>query len=312
MIERILIGYDGGAQARHALVLGAALASRLDASLTLGTCLPEKGRASAAPAGEDAGGAEELLADALSSVSRFEPDDLRRRSIVGGPPAYGLRDLAVDEGADLIVIGSTHRGPIGRVLPGRTALRLVRDTPCPIAIAPNELADDSAAAAGDIAVAFDGTEQASRGLRFAAELALQVGATIRVIAVLAPTGRPPRLLDRVDAAKTEKAARDRERLIHAVEEATRGLPPALDAKSVLLEGFPISAISDYGLGPGGLLVTGSHGRGPLSSAVLGSVSDGLIDASPWPLIVVPPSRGQNLGNEGDLPEGGALTADRPD
>jgi propanol-preferring alcohol dehydrogenase len=51
-------------------------------------------------------------------------------------PAKATQALAAHEDASLIVIGSSHRGVVGRVLAGATAERLLRGAPCPVAWLP--------------------------------------------------------------------------------------------------------------------------------------------------------------------------------
>ena len=47
-----------------------------------------------------------------------------------------LGSVSEAEDAGLLVVGSTRRGAVGRVLPGSTAERLMHGAPCPIAIVP--------------------------------------------------------------------------------------------------------------------------------------------------------------------------------
>jgi len=76
-----------------------------------------------------------LLRDALggpvvrASISPGESD-----------PADGLRELAVEHRAQLLVVGSSHRGPVGRIFPGSVGRKLLRGAPCPLAIAPRGFA----------------------------------------------------------------------------------------------------------------------------------------------------------------------------
>ena len=53
-----------------------------------------------------------------------------------GFPARALHDLAVQEGASIVVLGSSRRGQLGRVLPSAVTDRLLHGAPCPVAVAP--------------------------------------------------------------------------------------------------------------------------------------------------------------------------------
>jgi nucleotide-binding universal stress UspA family protein len=49
-----------------------------------------------------------------------------------GGPAAEIVGLAIDERADLVVIGTHGRGGFGRALLGSVADRVVRIAPCPV------------------------------------------------------------------------------------------------------------------------------------------------------------------------------------
>jgi K+-sensing histidine kinase KdpD len=57
------------------------------------------------------------------------------RTVVSTSPARGLAELAEEEGVEAVVVGSTHRGPVGRVMSGSTAERLLHGSGCPVAVA---------------------------------------------------------------------------------------------------------------------------------------------------------------------------------
>ena len=78
------------------------------------------------------------------------------RALAGPSTAGTLCKLAEDEQTDLIVLGSTRRGPGGRALVGTNASQLLNNAPCPIVVAPAgyRLLDKEVRT---IAVAFDGS-----------------------------------------------------------------------------------------------------------------------------------------------------------
>src|ERR687885_718966 len=85
---------------------------------------------------------------------------------LGGPPApppglapgRALHELAERESAALLVLGSSHRSAVGRVLAGTTAERLLHGSPCPVAVAPRGFATSEAHGFATIGVAYDGSE----------------------------------------------------------------------------------------------------------------------------------------------------------
>src|SRR6186713_2210385 len=117
---RILVGFDGSDGGRDALELARVLAEATDASVLVATALPygplpipyeqlEE---------EEAERAQPLLAEARERLSGLE---VETRSFGGGTPAGVINDLAERERVDTIVVGSPHRGAIGRVLIGSVA-----------------------------------------------------------------------------------------------------------------------------------------------------------------------------------------------
>jgi hypothetical protein len=47
---------------------------------------------------------------------------------------HGLRQLALSQDADVLVLGSTRRGPLGRLLHRSLARGLLRDSPCALTV----------------------------------------------------------------------------------------------------------------------------------------------------------------------------------
>jgi nucleotide-binding universal stress UspA family protein len=101
--------------------------------------------------------------------------------VAGESPAAGLHALAERERAALIVIGSSRRSRLGRVLPGGTGappLGRVR----PVAVAPAGYAD-AVGSLRTIGCGFDGSPESESALRWAAALARRASAGVGVEAV---------------------------------------------------------------------------------------------------------------------------------
>ena len=78
-----------------------------------------------------------LTAELTASVVPFE-----LRQPVGRDVAEDLTDIVAETGAELLVIGIRHRSPVGKLLMGSAAQRILLDVDCPV------LAVKSAPAAG--------------------------------------------------------------------------------------------------------------------------------------------------------------------
>jgi nucleotide-binding universal stress UspA family protein len=225
---------------------------------------------------DDALALAELLREAMggpivrASISPGESD-----------PADGLRELAVEHRAQLLVVGSSHRGPVGRIFPGSVGRKLLHGAPCPLAVAPRGFAEGAHALAV-IAVGFDGTDGADHAVRAAADLALEAGASLRVIAVLDTMGLMYLGPERPTVMKTLRTE-----LTKRVDELLESLPAELHCEARLLSGpVPRTLLNEMADGVD-LLVVGSRASGPIGSVLIGSVSSELAESSPVPVLIVP-------------------------
>lgn len=206
-------------------------------------------------------------------------------------------DLAREQGADLAVLGSTHRGPVGRIVPGAAVAHLLADPPCAVAVAPPGFArpggpNDWRPLAGDgedaglrvLGVGFDASRAARAALATAAQLALAGGAAMRVYTV---ARRVPQVHAAEPPAADQSSATEAEALRTALQRAVAELPPEARALPVFLRGDPATELIDA-VGNGvDLLVLGSRPGGPLRRALQGSVTDAVLAATPCPVLIVP-------------------------
>ena len=99
--------------------------------------------------------------------------------------AYGLHDAAERLGASAVVVGSSHGGRLGRVLPGGVAARLLHGAPCPVAVAPVDYAGPEEDRLR-IAVAYDGRLESREALETAVALARGAHGTVSTVTVEEP------------------------------------------------------------------------------------------------------------------------------
>jgi nucleotide-binding universal stress UspA family protein len=119
--------------------------------------------------------------------------------------ARALHEAAETEGAGVLVVGSTHRAAVGRLLPGSTADRLLHGAPCAIAVAPHGW--QPRGKLDPIAVAFVETEEGQEALRTAHDLARKAGATLRVLTAVSPHLGIPAGADTYKAGQAGTSAR---------------------------------------------------------------------------------------------------------
>jgi nucleotide-binding universal stress UspA family protein len=202
-------------------------------------------------------------------------------------PARALHEFAEDADARFLVIGSSSRGPLGRVLPGAVTDRLLHGAPCPVAVAPVGFTFADATVEPElIGVAFTDTPDGHAALAMARGLAGRARARVRVMTVAPPldllvTGSlTDSLLEDVRRARHEAAAA-------VVRLGTEALPDDRFADGQILSGRPADALAAAS-DDLALLVCGSRGYGPLHTLLLGGTSHALVRKAPCPVLVVPP------------------------
>jgi nucleotide-binding universal stress UspA family protein len=288
---RIVIGYNESDEARDALALGRELAEVTDASVLLVAAFPYDSTRIGVEAAN-----EFLEADRRRVFAGIEEElgvPAETRAVGDRSPARALHDVAEAEAASMLVVGSTHRGPIGRVLFGGVGERLLHGAPCPIAVAPRGFAGRSGRSLQRFAVAFDGSPESRRALRHAGELAAKTRARTDVVAVLEPwgTGTPAvyRAAELSEIADIDALDRRRDEEMEArLRDALAELPEPVRGTTVLLHGDPAHEIAGWAEREElDLLVVGSRGYGPAKRVLLGGVSAVLARSAPCPLVVVP-------------------------
>ncbi len=131
MATKAIVSYDDTPNDHDALMLGRVLADA-GAELTLAYvrhAIQNEHRREQLEEHE----AQALLERGLRSLDGI---DAERRVIVSGSTAEGLKRLADEEQADIVVFGSDYRTQPGHVVPQGSAERLLQAGPTAVAIAP--------------------------------------------------------------------------------------------------------------------------------------------------------------------------------
>lgn len=286
--SRVIVGFDASEQARDALQLGSELAKAEGAELHVAVVLP-RGEAPFEEALFGGRLAEQVDQQLFDEVAReldgmsFIPAHLNG-ALGGRSAARALYEYARDEGADLIVVGSTHRGKLGRVLPGSVGESLLRGAPCGVAVAPRGFARREHLPIGLIGVAYDGSDEANLALAKAERLAAVLGAELRVITVVPDLAPLSAQGPQVEAIH-ESLRREYGDLL---EKGVSALSARTTAEAALKEGDPATVLADQGVELD-LIVVGSRGYGPMRQALLGAVSAEVMRTAPCPVLVIPRS-----------------------
>ena len=267
MISRILVGVDGTRGAADALALARGLASPESEILavsvaTLKTHTVER----LDPLLRDA--AREHAAEHLASA-REQQLGLEGEIVTAFDAATGLHRSAEVHVADLIVIGSCHRGPVGRILAGDDTLAILRGAPCPVAVAPRDFALGRTAIE-TVGLGWDASPDADHALAFARGLAEDLGAGIHAVAVVEASEGSATVAE-IAAEVSVMSARALE-----LDGVTAAIVTGVASEQLDQLGAEVD-----------VLVVGSRQRGALARIVLGSTSETLVRRSRRPVIVVP-------------------------
>jgi nucleotide-binding universal stress UspA family protein len=275
MFENVIVGVDGRPNGRDAI----ALASRLigpDSKLTLANIHPGASRpVDATEPGkltEEQSASHELL-EREQSQAGVEAELV---SYAASSPGRGMHDLAEETGADLLVVGSCSRGPVGRVLLGDDTRGALNGAPCAVAVATRGYAEHPHPIA-TVGVGYDGSPESEIALSKARELAAGGRSLVRALEVVnipnyAFTGfGAPALGESIEMLISE--ADDRLAKLEGVEgRAVYGL-----------SGEELASFGDEVQ----LLVVGSRGYGPVKRLIIGSTSDYLERHARCSLLVLP-------------------------
>ncbi len=219
-------------------------------------------------AAEDAAALARALAAAAggASVSEVRVPD-------GESVGRGLHDAAVEQGADLIVIGSSTRGLLGRILAGDDVIATLRCAPCAVAIAPRGFAG-SEAGLRTIGVGYDGSPQAEAALAAARALADE-GTEVRALGVATP---PQGLVTPLGVSAVAAIEAKREQIERCIGELDGGV------QGRVVDGIAHQRLPELS-GEVDLLVVGSSQRGKVGRVLLGSTSETLSRQAESPLLV---------------------------
>lgn len=275
MFGTIIIGVDGGAGGADALALARRLATPSSHLVAISLAIVDGHPSRGANRDFDAGD-HDAAENRLRAV-RAEDPQLGGEVLIAGTVAAGLHAAAERHDADLIVIGSCHRGALGRVLAGDDTRATLRDSPCPVAIAPVGYAQ-TAGPIGIVGVGWDGSPQSEVALEVARAIAGDVGGHVRALEVV---GVPLWPVPEASMAGQELAAEA------AQAAATVGSLEGVEGSSVT--GLAVDELTRFA-DTVDVLVVGSRQRGGLGRVVIGSTSEGLTRHCPRPLIVVPRTR----------------------
>ena len=280
-MQQWIVGVDGSFGSRSALEWALVNAPAHDADVTVLHAHHQGAAArvlSAVHVGRESesGTTGTALHELDASIADLVGDRAIERRVISGHPGRALLNAAAE--AALVVVGRHGVGSAWQYGLGSVSRHCVIHAAVPTVVVPT---DWDHRRTNDIVVGFDGSANAASAVRWA--LAFALGrATVRVLIAIeiAPWLRSDLIEERF-----ADELRDEQRRLHGLlddvdpaglarrETAIRGARPALGRAAESAD----------------LVVVGAHGSGRLATAVLGSVSTWMLDASTRPTVVVPRS-----------------------
>jgi len=270
--KTVVVGVDGRSGGRDAVALASVLLAP-GGRLVLTTVVRPRG---AARLGALFADAERRAAGEMLDAERQRLEVPASAVVaVGSAIPDALHSVVERQGADLLVVGSAHRGPVGRVMLGDDARGALDGARCAVAVAPHGLAIPRALQA--IAVGDDGSPESALALGAARALAGHSGARIRVCAVVGPGSLSYRELTRMDPS---------EALARRVDSEEARLSAYEGVEVDVLEGEPGEALAGIGREVD-LLVIGSRAQGLWGRLSTGSTAAYLVRHAGCPVLILP-------------------------
>lgn len=287
-MRRIVVGYDGSERGHDALALGKTLAELLRGArggaveLLVALVYPEGPVGSSGLRTLD--GAHRSQAQRILDGARRAWPELGAGAFVlaqAGSPAAGLHRLALEHGADALVVGASHHGAAGRVFPGSATEQTLHGAPCAVLVAPPGYAGASRPLRR-IGVAYDGSQEARHALAAARRIVRRRDDVTLVVIDVVDLAQPFAIPCEHPSYVVDLQAIADARLRDASTTLTDVAHVELDRR----DGDPVRELVDA-TGALDLLALGSRGHGPLRRLLLGSVSAHVVRHAACPLLLLP-------------------------
>ena len=270
-MDNIVVGYDGSEPSLIALHWAAARAAARSSTVEIVSVnASDLFDETAIPA---------VLQDAERRFRDIAKDThVQSRRVNGRMPGALLRAA---ERADLLVIGAHRRRPLRAALAGWRPLRTVARSSVPIVVIPDDWSDTE----GRILVGVDDDDSSSAAVDFAAREARDAGVGLTLVhawQMPVPTmdGAVALLASPIEQKATHR------RILDAVADTVLAAYPGIAVERILVNDNPSAALLTEAR-RSSLVVIGTHHRGPLAGAVLGSVGQDTVAQSRTPVCVVP-------------------------
>jgi nucleotide-binding universal stress UspA family protein len=272
MFKQIVVGVDGRQGGLDAVALANLLVAAAG-ELTLAHVAPGGAHADRRASGAYEAPEAECGEALLETVREETGVEAHLRWHESSSVGRGLHEVCELLGADLVTVGSSRRGLLGRVLIGDDTSAALNGAPCSIAIAPTNYSRQQGALR-EIGVGYDGSPESEHALSVARTLAGASGAKLSAFeAVSLPS----------DAFLGPGALDNSPRRL--LEDARSRIAALGDVDPRAAYGQPAEELALYSASLD-LLIVGSRGYGPIGRLIHGSTSQQLARSARCPLLVL--------------------------
>lgn len=221
------------------------------------------------------------------AISRRWPDGHAR--VVDASPVEGILDEAKRVRADVIVLGWRGHGAVRRLLTGSVSRGVTRRAPCSVLVVRRPRREFRR-----IVIGLDGSSNAARAVDFLAAVTPPRGGHVTLLTIvdtmhvptqgLAPAGTRATVaaeVSRINEGRRASARKDLSRAARVLSAA------GWEVDQVVTEGAPLrELLAMVAKARADLVIVGARGVTGLRRLLLGSVSEGALNASPVPVLVV--------------------------
>lgn len=278
MAETIIIGVDGSEQSRTALAWALERAKERKASVELLHVADDSFLSESVAFLSEAQKASEQMLEVETAYAKSLGFDgpISGTAVVGHPIAEVEE---ISKRADLLVLGAHEGSKWAGSFFGTRAVKIAAVAHSPVAVIPNRVNDE----AHGVVVGIDGSEPSRLAIAYAAEEASRRGVPLTAVYAWMPPLTPGlEYLWSEELVDSQRAAAEEAIAIGVAGLSTRY--PDLEIKREIIQAAPVAALVQAGENAE-LLVVGSRGRGAISRLLLGSVSHGVLQSLPCPVIV---------------------------
>ncbi len=217
----------------------------------------------------------------VTSLHDFPPRT--RVRVEWGDPVESLAEVASDEDAELLVVGSSDPRGLASLLPGGTAGALIRKSPCPVVVVPPDaVRPPDSGPLPAVVCGVEGGELDAPILRLAADVARRLAAELHAVHTFNPFALSAGVMAPAPPIDLDFRAAAERTLADALEEA------GVTAHRHVLDIPPEPALRRIaGEERAGLIVVGASKRSRLGALLQGSVPIRLAKEGHTALLVLP-------------------------